>query len=99
MSRLRIRLGNDTKKYMENIIKTVIIVVAILAIGAMAFLKTGDYLDYRRELSRFEAIDNCARASFMETKHISGERESTTTEPIRDIYNYCLLDKGIVVGE
>ncbi len=44
-----------------------------------------------------QAVDECMRAATLTTTHDVGERVAVTVEPIKDIYTFCLADKGVSV--
>jgi hypothetical protein len=83
------------QKFIPNLIIAGTVVASILIITIAALVQFSQYIQLQQNKTRYQAIDECLKASSMTTTHKSDEREAQTNEPIRDVYNFCLQDKGI----
>lgn len=72
-----------------TMIAGIVFSVALVAIAGMA------YMSYA-QMQRNQAVESCFTAATVEsTRAGEGEtRDIKITEPVKDIYKYCLEDKG-----
>lgn len=71
------------------------IFLSIFVIAASAvYITTQKNVADRQSLVN-QAVHECMMAATTVTTHRTEGRDAVTTEPIRDIYTFCLKDKGI----
>lgn len=87
---------------MENTQKTsspigaIAMAISIMVVAGLAFIKTGEFVSLEKAKVQSAAVDNCFKSAQVETNRQVEEEKKVLkiTEPVRDIYNYCLRDKG-----
>lgn len=77
----------------ESIIRTIVIVAAIVTLGLFGFLKFDRWLELENKRLVNAAVDACAQSSRYITQNpTTGIR---IEEPIQDRYEACMNDKGL----
>ncbi|MFZ5376806.1 MAG: hypothetical protein ACOZAN_04045 [Patescibacteria group bacterium] len=85
-----------SEKIIPAVITALGIIASVTVLSVIAFLGVNNYLKVEQQKARYQAVHDCLVASKIETHHKSTDREAVTTEPIKDVYTYCLTDKGLI---
>lgn len=75
--------------------------IAFLLVGMLASRSASKYIDMQKTLAKYEAVDNCFKTAQVNSERFIEEegKQLKISEPVRDIYAYCLADKGIAITE
>jgi len=79
-------------KNINRIIGAIIIAAAFLAVGLQLVYIAREYV-------RNQAIDGCAAQSNYSASFEENGRQVTVSESQRHLFEKCLLNKGIILGE
>jgi len=81
--------------------KTSILALGVSLVGLFVLLSVVKYSATLAQKAKYEAVDNCFKSAQVETKKYIKEEDKDLVikEPVREIYAYCLRDKGLEVTE
>lgn len=88
------------QKNLTPFLATAVSVLTVAAILAVTYLVADKYLGLELAKARYQAVDSCFKTASVNTRRVDKDdnnKELNITEPVRDIYTYCMQDKGIEV--
>lgn len=85
----------------QAIILAAAIFASAVVLGLFTFLSVNSYNSVMTKKVQSEAVDNCFKSAQIESKRYIEEenKDLIIKEPVREIYTYCLRDKGLEVTE
>ena len=86
-------------KLTEQILRTVVMAAAVVIVAVIVAGKVGIYAEQAKQTARYQAVDSCMAAGSVVTMREEDGRNATTTEPIREVYDQCMTDKGLEVTQ
>lgn len=71
--------------------------VVVLVVFGMALPELKTYLSLEKQRVVSAAVDSCFKSAEVKTTRTvaAEQKDLLITEPVREIYTYCLRDKGI----
>lgn len=74
--------------------------LAVLAVSGLGLVGFNQYLSVEAAKAQHQAVADCFNSARVESFRVENDgRELRITEPVREIYSYCLQDKGLSVTE
>ena len=91
----------DIQKLMPSVIVATSIILSVLVVAVMAAGQASEYTQMLADRNKYEAVDSCFKSANVESKsHVDeSDKDIVINEPVREIYAYCLADKGIEISE
>jgi hypothetical protein len=77
------------------------IVLSVGAVSASAYMSVSRYTEAMTKQAQYKAVDDCFKSAEVKTfrRDEADKKDLTITEPVKDIYTYCLKDKGIQLNK
>lgn len=74
--------------------------LAVVAVAGLSLVGLNQYLTVEAAKAQHQAVAECFNSARVESLRVEEDgRELRITEPVREIYSYCLQDKGLSVTE
>ncbi len=78
----------------ENVVKTAVMAVAVVVVGVLVSSTVSGYVKVADKAALSEVVNSCMNASRVEQVRSDNGATVTTMEPMMQLYERCMNDKG-----